>query len=52
MSTRRTWALARRRRYSMDPVAARQRKVFVQSVGLTLLVGLAASMVFLAITAR
>jgi hypothetical protein len=43
--------MARRRRYSMDPVAARQRKIFAQSIGITLLVAVAALMMFMAVTA-
>lgn len=42
--------MARRRRYSMNPVVARQRKMYLQSIGVTLLVAVAAFMVFLAVT--
>ena len=40
-----------RRRHQTNPVTAWQRKMFVQSVGLALLVGVAAFMVYLAVTA-
>jgi len=42
--------MARRRRYTKDPVAARKRRILVQSIGVGLLVGLAAFMVFMAVT--
>jgi len=42
--------MARRRRYSKNPVAARRRRLLVQSIGVSLLVGLAVFMVFMAVT--
>jgi hypothetical protein len=43
--------MARRHRYGTNPVAARQRKMLVQGVGFTLLIAVAAFMVFMAVTA-
>ena len=39
-----------RRRHGSNPVAAWQRKVFIQSVGLTLLLGWPVFMIYLAVT--
>jgi hypothetical protein len=41
--------MARRRRYA-DPVAARQRRILAQGIGLTLLLGAAVFTVFMAVT--
>lgn len=42
--------MARRRRYSIDPVAARQRKIVLQCFAFTLLAAVAGFMVFMAMT--
>ncbi len=43
--------MGRRHRYGMNPVAERQRKVFFQRMGISLLIGVALFMVFMAVTA-
>ncbi len=43
--------MARRHHHETNPVAARQRKVFAQGLGLTLLFAAAVFLVFMAVTA-
>ena len=43
--------MGRRHRYGKNPVAERQRKMFVQKMGITLLIAVALVMVFMAVTA-